>query len=293
MKQRTARSEKGTFYPFQKDFVLVVCPYLTGETACFLLRFSYNDCGLRFDQLLGSTEVREYSRFFLSQTLTQNVLHIYVDELGDVGPFDPKSPIYLVGLVMANQDVDKNRGLHYFKNLEKRYGPNNFIHTGNLIRGEEPYEGILLGNRQKLLWSFINYAANLDIRFRNVVVDKSTLKNQHELANSLRKALVGFLDQNMDYFINYDLIVVHYDGGQKLCTQTLQKAFLSRFDRVLFEKTLQFDDILMQVADLICVLGNLEYKLIHGNLSHSEEIFLGKRRMVKKEILGRFKKKKI
>ena len=101
------------------------------------------------------------------------------------------------------------------------------------------------------------------------------------------------IDANVLFFSSYDFIVVHYDGGQNFCTKILHEVFLSRFDRVLFDKTKQFDDVFMQVADLMCVLGNLHYKVTYGCLSHSEEVFLGKRRKIKKEVLGRFRNKKL
>lgn len=264
-----------------------------GRNACALACFMYNDFGLRSEPPLGSTGVREYSRFFLSPRFREKILHIYVDELGDVGPLDPKSPIYLISLVFADQNLDKTKGLGYFRRIEERYGSGAFLHVGNLIRGEEPYQGFLRDRRRKLLWAFLSYAAGLDFKYANALVEKAKIFSVESLADSLRRSLIRIFDENVTFFASYDLLVVHYDGGQKLCTQTLQKAFLARFNRVLFEKTLQYDDVLMQVADLLCVLGNLEYKLTHGNLSHSEEALLGKGRAIKKEILGRFKRKRL
>ena len=37
-------------------------------------------------------------------------LHVYVDELGDVGPFDERSPIYLVGIVFLDGETDRKKG---------------------------------------------------------------------------------------------------------------------------------------------------------------------------------------
>ena len=98
---------------------------------------------------------------------------------------------------------------------------------------------------------------------------------------------------NASLFSDYELLIVHYDGGQKLCSKILHDAFLTRFDGVMFAKTEQFDDVFMQIADLMCVLGNLHHKMKYDSLSHSEEEFLGKRRYIKKVVLGRFKNKKL
>lgn len=91
----------------------------------------------------------------------------------------------------------------------------------------------------------------------------------------------------------YDEVIVHYDAGQKTCTKVLSGAFLTTLSKVTFAKTNQWEDLFMQVADLLCVLDNLDYKLVHGGFTHSEEKFLGKRRKIKKELLGRFKAKEL
>ncbi len=264
-----------------------------GRKACALSCFMYNDFGLRSEPPLGSTFTREYSRIFLFQRFHQRILHIYVDELGDVGPFNPKSPIYLISLVFVDQSLDRTKGLGQFKRIEQRYGSGSFIHVGNLIRGEQPYAGFARDRRRKLFFGLLTYASGLDFRFARVRVEKCLMDGPRHLADSLRHSLERILDENMAFFLAYDRLIVHYDGGQKLCTKTLQQAFSTRFSHVQFEKTLQFDDTFMQVADLICVLGNLEYKLNHGTLSHSEACILGNSRAVKKEVLGRFKRKRL
>lgn len=264
-----------------------------GRNACALACFMYNDFGLRSEPPLGSTFEREYSRTFLFRQFHQRVLHIYVDELGDIGPFNPKSPIYLISLVFVDQSLDRTKGFRNFKRIVQRYGTGSFIHVGNLIRGEEPYAGLAWDRRRKLFFGLLTYAAGLDFRFARVHVEKCLMDGPRHLADSLRHSLERILDENMAFFIAYDRLIVHYDGGQKLCTKTLQQAFLARFTCIQFEKTLQFDDTFMQIADLLCVLGNLEYKLDHGALSHSEVWILGNGRVIRKDILGRFKRKRL
>lgn len=220
-------------------------------------------------------------------------LHVYVDELGDVGPFDERSPIYLVGIVFLDGETDREKGLYAFRKAERAFGKGTFVHVGNLIRGEWPYEETLRERRQALFWSFFSYAAGIEFRFLTVKAEKKGIKNDEQLRKVLKDKLFDAVDANTAFFSDYDLLVVHYDGGQKLCTKMLHEVFLSRFERVMFENTRQFDDLFMQVADLICVLGNLHHKITYGCLSHSEEDFLGKRRMIKKEVLGRFKHKKL
>lgn len=218
-------------------------------------------------------------------------LHVYADEIGDIGPYDERSPIYALSLIFVDEATDRSKGLSALKREEKRFGLGRFIHSGNLIRGEKPYEGKLREERQRLFWALLTYAAGIDFRFSVAMVSKEILESP--LEDCLIRELMAVLDRNAEYLSSFDRIVLHYDGGQKLCTHSLNKVFLNRYARVSFEKTAQSEDVFMQIADLLCVLENISYKLERGHLSRSEEAFLGKRQKIKKEVLGRFKKKRV
>jgi len=221
----------------------------------------------------------------------EKILHVYADEIGDVGPYDERSPIYALSLLFLDDDVDRTKGLSALKREERRFGVGRFIHSGNLIRGEKPYEEKLREERQRLFWALLTYSAGIDFRFSVAMVSKEN--PNISLEDRLVEELTAILDRNEEYLSSFDRIVLHYDGGQKLCTHSLNKAFLNRYDRVSFERTGQSEDVFMQVADLLCVLENIAYKLERGHLSRSEEAFLGKRQKIKKEVLGRFKRKRI
>ena len=83
-----------------------------------------------------STEVREYSRFLYRKgdRTMGKILHVYADELGDMGPFDRKSPIYLVSMVFLDNEADRDKGLSAFRKAERTFGEGTFVHVGNLIR---------------------------------------------------------------------------------------------------------------------------------------------------------------
>ena len=91
-------------------------------------------------------------------------LHVYADEIGDIGPFDERSPIYALSLIFVDEATDRSKGLSALKREETRFGLGRFIHSGNLIRGEKPYEGKLREERQRLFWALLTYAAGIDFR---------------------------------------------------------------------------------------------------------------------------------
>lgn len=220
-------------------------------------------------------------------------LHVYADELGDAGPFSEHSPIYSLSLLFVDESVERGKNLRLLKSAIRKYGGNHFIHCGNLIRGEEPYEGVLRESRQALFYALVSYAGGIDFSFKVARVQKTKFTSPASLEQELLEKVVKILLDNASLFVDYDQIIVHYDAGQKTCTKVLSGAFLNTLSKVTFVKTGQWEDLFMQVADLLCVLDNLDYKLVHGGFTHSEEKFLGKRRKIKKELLGRFKGKEL
>ena len=49
-------------------------------------------------------------------------LHVYADEIGDIGPFNERSPIYALSLIFVDEATDRSKGLSALKREEKRFG---------------------------------------------------------------------------------------------------------------------------------------------------------------------------
>ena len=49
-------------------------------------------------------------------------LHVYADEIGDIGPYDERSPIYALSLIFVDEATDRSKGLSALKREEKRFG---------------------------------------------------------------------------------------------------------------------------------------------------------------------------
>ena len=103
---------------------------------CIENLFAYNAIGLRRNPL-GSIEVREYSRFlYLMRWPMDKTLHVDANEIGDIGPYDERSPIYALSLIFVDEAIDRSKGLSALKKEEKLFGVGSFIHSGSLVRGE-------------------------------------------------------------------------------------------------------------------------------------------------------------
>ena len=105
---------------------------------------------------------------------------------------------------------------------------------------------------------------------------KDVKSSQEEVLAALREAMDGFLNDNYDRLSSYAPIIVSYDKGQRQLSALIAEMFESRFANVRLTKTLPVSSRIFQVADFVCTLKRLVYKLEgEGTLSKSENIFFG------------------
>lgn len=61
-------------------------------------------------------------------------LSIFIDESGDFGEYDPKSPYYIIGMVIHDQNDDISEPLTYMeRGLKQINFRQNCVHAGPLI----------------------------------------------------------------------------------------------------------------------------------------------------------------
>ena len=95
------------------------------------------------------------------------------------------------------------------------------------------------------------------------------------MSANIAKQLSGFIDQNLEYFHNFERIVVYYDNGQVEVTRILSSVFNALLENVEFRKVIPADYRLFQVADMICTFELLKLKIQNHSFSKSEQIFFG------------------
>ena len=81
-------------------------------------------------------------QFFLSGWIMANkILSVFIDESGDFGKYDPKSPYYYVSMVLHDQSVDISSEIDRLEQRVTNFGfPHHAIHVGPIIRREKQYE---------------------------------------------------------------------------------------------------------------------------------------------------------
>lgn len=199
-------------------------------------------------------------------------LSIFIDESGDFGEYDFRSPYYIITMVFHNQDCDisecinnLNRELAYLK-LD-----NVCIHTGPIIRKEEIYEAMNIFERRRIFNKMIAFIRQIDIRYKCFYIDKKHISDVVEASGKLSKLISQFIRDNYNEILRYDDVKIYYDNGQVEVSKILSSVFNALLPNPVFKKVLPKEYKLFQVADLLCTLKLVELKMNNNMFSKSEE----------------------
>lgn len=221
-------------------------------------------------------------------------LSIFVDESGDFGEYNHRTPYYIISMVMHDQKIDITENLKILENELKNIGwSHHCVHAGPVIRSEEEYRGCNLLERQKILMKMMTFIRHVDIRFKSIHIEKKHIEDTVEATGKLSKQLATFIRDNYQFFCSYDTVKIYYDNGQVEVTRILSSVFNALLENVEFRKVYPTDYRLFQVADLICTLKLTELKMQEHQLSKSEVYFFNDERTLKKNYLKPLSKKEI
>jgi len=219
-----------------------------------------------------STQRRGSPRHFC-----MNAIEIYIDESGDFGPFDERCPYYIVTMVFHETTEPLFARI---QDLEYRLSllglENHCIHSSPAIRGENEYYGTDIIQRRKMMSYFAGFIRSSGLKYKCFFIKKDPFGSEASIMASLGNVFEPFLSDNFVRLSAYTLIQVAYDKGQKLLSQLITQTFQSRFSNVRMTKVLPIHSRIFQVADFICTLKRMSYRLEStGTLAKSELKFFG------------------
>ncbi len=219
-------------------------------------------------------------------------LSIFIDESGDFGEYDFRSPYYIITMVFHDQNCDISE---YINNLNRELAflklDNVCIHTGPIIRKEEIYETMDIFERRRIFNKMIAFIRQIDIRYKCFYIEKKHISDVVEASGKLSKLISQFIRDNYNEFLGYDDVKIYYDNGQVEVSKILSSVFNALLPNPVFRKVMPKDYKLFQVADLLCTMKLVELKMNNNLFSKSEEIFFGNMRDLKKNYLRPLKKK--
>lgn len=225
----------------------------------------------------------------------EKILSIFVDESGDFGEYNKKSPYYMVTMVLHDQKENISSQIAFLDNKIESLGfPPHNVHIGPLIRRESIYlQYEEYSMRTGLLNAIYHFTRQLKIMYACVAVDKRECKDFVALNSKLSRELFAVLTKHSDYFNSFDKLILYYDNGQNELTKILTSVFSILFSNVEFRRVQPADYKLFQVADLICTWELLAIKADKNEFTESEKDFFDSPREFKKNRLKCIRSKKL
>lgn len=219
-------------------------------------------------------------------------LSIFIDESGDFGEYDYKSPYYIITMVFHDQNYDISGAISALNQELSYLVPDDIcIHTGPIIRKEEIYEHMDVRERRRIFNKMIAFIRQIDIRYKCFYIEKKHISDVIEASGKLSKQISQFVRDNYDELLGFDNVKIYYDNGQVEVSKILSSVFNALLPNPVFKKVMPKDYKLFQVADLLCTMKLAELKQENGLFSNSEKAFFGNMRDLKKNYLKHLKKK--
>ena len=226
--------------------------------------------------------------------MQEKTLSVFVDESGDFGAYNFRSPFYIVTMLLHNQQIDITEDI---KGLENRLNylsyKQNAIHTGPLIRRESDYLMDSMEYRKLLFKLLFNFVRKIDCKYICIKVRKDRYHDTKMLISHLEKEISDILKSHAEFLHQFDRIIVYYDNGQNQLTKILTSVFGELYGNTEFRKVKPADYKLFQAADMICTIELLEEKAKAKSFSKSEIEFFGSIREFKKNYLKPLIKKRL
>ena len=220
-------------------------------------------------------------------------LDIYVDETGDESQYSKANPLYIVSFVCVENVKLNDFAVDCLKNkLSSLKGGDSFVHTGSLVRNEEPYKDLLREDREKLFGALFFFARKTNFLFFNAVLDKK-VHQEKPLGERVGDVIADAIRERKKYFDKFDVVRLHYDGGQDFLRGIFTATVKYVFNKGSYVSTSQKETPFMQLADMVGFMELLWFKANNGTLTKSDEKFFGKKQKIYKDYLKFLLSKKI
>ena len=226
--------------------------------------------------------------------MSERVLSCFIDESGDFGPYDARSPYYYVSMVLHDQEDDISDRIAGMEARAVNLGfQNHAIHTGPLIRRESVYINDTVEDRKHLFNLLYFFTYQLPIRYISVKASKAECADEIQQTAKLSREITNEIQAHSEYWRSFEKIIVYYDNGQTQLTKIVTSVFNALFSNVEMRKVRPVEYKLFQVADLICTLEMLEDKAKRNSFSHSEIGFFDNVRAFRKNYYSKIQKKRL
>ena len=221
-------------------------------------------------------------------------LSIFVDESGDFGPYDAKTPYYIITMLIHDQAKDILKHVQSLDNKIQSLGYEKgfVVHTAPLIRREDVFAKESPNKRRSLFTSLFFFTIKSPIQYKTFIFEKKFFPDAFSLEGRMAKELSSFIRNNIAFFQKFENVVLYYDNGQTELNRILNLVLSTELSTYSYKKVSPKDYKLFQVADLICTLKLLNLKCEHGELSRSEQLIFHSKRELRRQFIKPILKKR-
>ena len=239
----------------------------------------------------GSIESGDVPRYsYIRRNLPVSELSIFIDESGDFGPYDFRSPYYIITMVFHDQSVDISGPIAKLnQDLANRGFPNHCVHTGPIIRRENEYEFESLQTRRRILNSMVTFIKHCNIRYHCFHIEKKHIDDSVQASARLSLLISRFIRDHYQDFLSFEKTKIYYDNGQIEISKILASVFTILLPEIEIRRVTPSDYRLFQAADMFCSMELIRLKSEASAISASEFEFFGNIRDLKKNYLNPLK----
>ncbi len=219
-------------------------------------------------------------------------LSVFIDESGDFGAYDHRSPYYIITMVFHDQSKDLSLPINKLSSCLSDLGlvSSHCIHTGPIIRRENEYKLMTIDERRRILNSMVTFIKHCNIRYHCFSIDKKHIEDSVQAFMKLSVLISRFVKDYYSEFLSFEEVKIYYDNGQVELSRLLASVFSVLLPQFEIKKVTPSDYRLFQVADMFCSMELIRLKLETASLSPSEMEFFGTLRDLKKNYLKPLKR---
>ena len=221
------------------------------------------------------------------------LLSCFADEAGQQ---DMGAGYYMLTLVLHDQEDDLNPFIAAYESRLAFEGlPDIPFHNVDLVHGHERYDSESVETRKRLLIAFSMFVRTLPIQYTTFAYSKSEVPGKDELQFRMRRDIVNFIFEHLDWFQGFDKVPIYYDGGHSATTAALHEAFdyaLAR-NAAIYKELSHETKRLAQAADYLCSIELAQSRYETGDISASYERFYGSPRKFRQNYLKQARRKRI
>lgn len=216
--------------------------------------------------------------------------------LDESGSDNLRDKYYLLTLVLHEQSrqIYDNIAL-YERSLADRGLADIPFHAGPLMTGHDAYDGMDIQTRKQYLSAFRVLFRHMPVRHTTFAFRMSEFATPEDVSVAMRRAMVNFLFDHLEYLQGFDDVKIYYDAGQHSIDVALHRAmdYVLAREAVRYKPATASDYRLSQVADYVCTMELAALRYRDGEPTPTDDKFFGTWREFKKGILKEIRAKQI